>query len=57
MLGFYFRLGVELSGSRAHNKSSLNWQLRFEFVTGFEFVCVELEIATQIFTFSDCGFL
>jgi hypothetical protein len=46
MLGFYFRLGVELSGSRAHNKSSLNWQLRFEFVTGFEFVCVEVEIAT-----------
>ena len=48
MLGFYVRLGVELSGSRANNKSSLNRQLRFEFVIRFEFVFVELEIATQI---------
>jgi hypothetical protein len=41
---------VEFIISRAYNRSSLNWHLCFEFMTEFEFVLVELEIASP-----NCG--
>jgi hypothetical protein len=43
LVRYYF---VEFIISRTYNRSSLNWPVCFEFMTKFEFVLVELEIAT-----------
>ncbi len=44
---FSLEIFFRVCKSRVYNQSSLIWALRFEFMTDFEFVPVELEIATR----------